>query len=65
MSGALIQLAATGAQDVYLTSPEGSAKPWTGGTDYEIEHRNTNYLMIFAISFFCTLVFVWVRASTR
>ncbi|APC25739.1 hypothetical protein BST79_gp226 [Only Syngen Nebraska virus 5] len=50
MSGALIQLAATGVQDVYLT-----------GSDYETEHKPNNFLLIFGISFFVTLVFIWLR----
>ena len=48
--GALTQLVATGAQDVYLT-----------GQDYETEHKTDTFLLMCGISFFILLVLVWLR----
>ena len=56
MSGALTQLVATGAQDVYLTG---------GDIDYETNNKTNKYLLIFGISFFITLVFIWIRGAMR
>ena len=56
MSGALTQLVATGAQDVYLTGSD---------IDYETNNKTNKYLLIFGISFFITLIFIWLRSAIR
>ncbi|ABU44087.1 hypothetical protein AR158_C542R [Paramecium bursaria Chlorella virus AR158] len=48
MSGALTQLVATGAQDVYLTGND---------IDYEISNNMNKYVLIFLVIFLC--VFIW------